>query len=160
MPAPILSSSSMAARWTSISAMRSWLCSAHPSPMATTLCGQSARHSKSKTSVTELSDPSGEALASHVGIAAGEVVAGGVGRGYSVFGGAVNLAARLVELARPGEIVISAPLARLLEGKIRAMALPPATLKGIDAPVTGWRVEGLAAGRRRRFRLSAARATC
>src|SRR5262249_10428594 len=49
-------------------------------------------------SVTELKDPSGEVLASHVGIAAGEVVAGGVGRGYSVFGGAVNLAARLVEL--------------------------------------------------------------
>jgi class 3 adenylate cyclase/tetratricopeptide (TPR) repeat protein len=97
-------------------------------------------------SVTELKDPSGEALASHVGIAAGEVVAGGVGRGYWVFGGAVNLAARLVELARPGEIVISAPLARLVEGKIRAVALPPATLKGIDAPVTGWRVEGLAAG--------------
>ena len=98
-----------------------------------------------QSSVTELSDPSGKPLASHTGIASGEVVAGGVGRDYSVRGYAVNLAARLVELAKASETVISAPLARLLEGKVRAVALPPATLKGIDSAVTGWRVEGLAA---------------
>jgi class 3 adenylate cyclase/tetratricopeptide (TPR) repeat protein len=98
-----------------------------------------------QTSVAELSDPWGNPLASHVGIASGEVVAGGIGRGYTVLGDAVNLAARLVELARPGETVISEPLARLLEGKIRATVLPPAGLKGIASPVTGWRVEGLAA---------------
>ena len=96
-----------------------------------------------QASVAELSDPSGNPLASHVGIAAGEVVAGGIGRGYSVLGDAVNLAARLVELALPGETVISDPLARLLEGKIRAIALPPRVLKGIAAPVAAWRVAGL-----------------
>ena len=99
-----------------------------------------------QASVAELSDPWGNPLATHVGIAAGEVVAGGIGRDYSVRGYAVNLAARLVELAKPGETVISEPLARLLEGKIRATALPPAALKGIASPVTGWRVESLAAG--------------
>jgi class 3 adenylate cyclase len=60
-----------------------------------------------------------------------------VGHGYTVLGDAVNLAARLVELAKPGETVISEPLAHLLKGKIRAAALPPATLKGIASPVTG-----------------------
>ncbi|HTO66445.1 MAG TPA: adenylate/guanylate cyclase domain-containing protein [Bradyrhizobium sp.] len=99
-----------------------------------------------QASVAELSDPSGNPLASHVGIAAGEVVAGGIGRGYSVLGDAVNLAARLVELALPGETVISEPLARLLEGKIRATALPPAVLKGIASPVSAWRVAGLTSG--------------
>jgi class 3 adenylate cyclase/tetratricopeptide (TPR) repeat protein len=99
-----------------------------------------------QSAVAELRDPWGNPLAGHVGIAAGEVVAGGIGRGYSVLGDAVNLAARLVELARPGETVISGPLARLLEGKIRATALTPAALKGIAGPVTGWRVDGLGAG--------------
>ena len=99
-----------------------------------------------QASVAELRDPWGNPLASHVGIAAGEVVAGGIGRGYTVLGDAVNLAARLVALARPGETVISEALARQLEGKIRATALPPAALKGIASPVTAWRVAGLIAG--------------
>ncbi|HEY2890476.1 MAG TPA: adenylate/guanylate cyclase domain-containing protein, partial [Dongiaceae bacterium] len=94
--------------------------------------------------VPELKGPSGEPLASHVGIAGGEVVAGGIGRGYTVLGDAVNLAARLVELARPGEIVISDSLHRQLHGQIEASALMPANLKGIPGPVTGWRLEALA----------------
>ena len=96
-----------------------------------------------QASVAELRDPRGIPLASHVGVAAGEVIAGGMGRGYTVLGDAVNLAARLVDLARPGETVISDALARMLAGKIQAIALPPATLKGIAAEVTAWRVDGL-----------------
>lgn len=99
-----------------------------------------------QASVAELRDPRGVPLASHVGMAAGEVVAGGVGRGYTVLGDAVNLAARLVNLAQPGETVISDALARLLADKIQATALPPAMLKGIATEVTGWRVDALAAG--------------
>ncbi len=93
----------------------------------------------------EIADPAGRALAAHVGIAMGEVVAGGIGRGYTVLGDAVNLAARLVELAGPGEVVIADGLMRLLEGRIRATSLGPAALKGIAGPVTGWRVEGIEA---------------
>ena len=99
-----------------------------------------------QTSLSELKDPWGKPLSSHVGVAVGEVVAGEVGHSYTVLGDAVNLAARLVELAKPGETVISEALARLLKGKIRAAALPPASLKGIASPVTGFRVESLASG--------------
>ncbi len=95
--------------------------------------------------VAELKDPWGQTLTSHVGVAGGEVIAGGIGRGYTVLGDPVNLAARLVELARPGETVISDALMRQLEGRILANALMPAALKGIADPVIGWRVEGLAA---------------
>src|SRR5262249_43382581 len=77
-------------------------------------------------------------------IAAGEVVAGGIGRGYTVLGDAVNLAARLVSLAGTGETIISDSLYRQLHGRTRATALMPANLKGIEGAVTAWRVEGLA----------------
>ncbi|HSY85927.1 MAG TPA: adenylate/guanylate cyclase domain-containing protein [Verrucomicrobiae bacterium] len=97
---------------------------------------------------SEIAEPGGAPLAAHVGIAMGEVVAGGIGRGYTVLGDAVNLASRLVGLAGPGEVVIAEALQRQLEGRIRAVALPPASLKGIALPVVAWRVEGLEAARR------------
>jgi class 3 adenylate cyclase len=97
---------------------------------------------------SEIAEPGGAPLAAHVGIATGEVVAGGIGRGYTVLGDAVNLASRLVGLAGPGEVVIAEALQRQLEGRIRAVALPPTRLKGIASPVVAWRVEGLEAGRR------------
>jgi len=90
-----------------------------------------------------ITEPSGDPLAVHVGIAMGEVVAGGIGRGYTVLGDAVNLASRLVGLAGPGEAVIDEGLLLQLEGRIRTTALPPTRLKGITQPVVGWRVEGL-----------------
>jgi class 3 adenylate cyclase/tetratricopeptide (TPR) repeat protein len=93
----------------------------------------------------EIAEPGGAPLAAHVGIAMGEVIAGGIGRGYTVLGDAVNLAARLVSLAGPGEVVIGEELQRQLEGRIRVTALPPARLKGIAQPVIGWRVAGLEA---------------
>src|SRR6202008_2897271 len=34
-------------------------------------------------------------------------------------------------------------LKRQLEGQVRAVALPPASLKGFAEPVTGWRADGL-----------------
>ena len=84
----------------------------------------------------EIAGPGGEPLAAHVGIAMGEVVAGGIGRGYTVLGDAVNLASRLVQLAAPGEVVMAEELKRQLEGQVRAIALPTAKLKGIAEPVT------------------------
>jgi class 3 adenylate cyclase/tetratricopeptide (TPR) repeat protein len=83
-------------------------------------------------------------LAAHIGIAAGEVVAGGLAGGYTVLGESVNLAARLVGLAGPGETVISEGLRQALGPRLAATALPAQPLKGIEAPVRAWRVEGLA----------------
>src|SRR5689334_1637881 len=66
----------------------------------------------------------GRPLAAHVGVASGEVVAADTGsavhRTYTVTGDAVNLAARLLELARPGETVISDDVYRECVSSIEA----------------------------------------
>jgi class 3 adenylate cyclase/tetratricopeptide (TPR) repeat protein len=76
-----------------------------------------------------------------IGIEAGEVV---VEDGESTFatGEAVNVAARLQQAAEPGEILIG-PAARRLAAE--CVELEPAgsfDLRGIEAPVEGWRVLG------------------
>ena len=61
--------------------------------------------------MASLSTESGRKLGTHIGVASGEVVAAATGsaahRSYTVTGDAVNLAARLTDLATPGETVIS-----------------------------------------------------
>src|SRR2546421_8940320 len=60
----------------------------------------------------------GRVLITHIGIASGEVVAAATGsaahRNYTVTGDAVNLAARLTELARGGETIVSDDVQRTL----------------------------------------------
>jgi class 3 adenylate cyclase/tetratricopeptide (TPR) repeat protein len=89
-------------------------------------------------------DVSGGIQTVHIGIATGEVIAGGFARGYTVLGESVNLASRLVGLAGAGETVISDGLRRALGDRVIANALPPRMVKGIEAPVRAWRVTGLA----------------
>jgi len=96
----------------------------------------------------DLQEPGGNPVRAHIGIANGEVVAGGIGERYTVLGDAVNLAARLVALARTGETVISDELARGLGGRIVASPLPPTAVKGFAEPVRAWRLEGLETARR------------
>ncbi|HEU0132958.1 MAG TPA: adenylate cyclase regulatory domain-containing protein [Mycobacteriales bacterium] len=52
------------------------------------------------------------------------------------FGPAVNLAARLVDAAAPGQVVVSEPLRERLGGAFATEPLPPRTLRGIADPVT------------------------
>ncbi len=47
-------------------------------------------------------------LVMHAGLAVGEVIVGASGGGYNAIGEAVNLAARLTDLAPPGEIFVPA----------------------------------------------------
>lgn len=89
----------------------------------------------------------GRSVCVHVGIAAGEVVASDVGSGhhstYTVIGPSVNLAARLTEIAGPGEIVIDDAVHAEIAASAQCVALQNLAIKGVDRPVTAWRVVAL-----------------
>ncbi|HSV21104.1 MAG TPA: adenylate/guanylate cyclase domain-containing protein [Casimicrobiaceae bacterium] len=95
-------------------------------------------------SVHERTGALGRALDLHVGIAAGEVVASGLGSdehsAYTVIGPSVNLAARLVDRAGPGEIVVDDAVHADIAASSTCTALPDIAIKGLDRPVTAWRV--------------------
>jgi PAS domain S-box-containing protein len=76
-----------------------------------------------------------------IGLAWGEVIAGDIGSSqrtdYTVIGEPVNTAARLGDLASPGEVLVSQSLVEAVGGdssEWRMEALPPITLKGKDQP--------------------------
>jgi class 3 adenylate cyclase/tetratricopeptide (TPR) repeat protein len=87
-------------------------------------------------------------LQAHVGIASGEVVAGPLERAdvqdYTVLGDSVNLAARLVAAAGPGETLLSDSVHRVLDGSVLSDAMGEMHFKGIDLPVHVWRLRGMA----------------
>lgn len=93
-----------------------------------------------------LSGELGRPLATHVGVAMGDVVAGDIGtslrRDYTVLGDTVNLAARLVGEAGPGETVLSDALWRAVANRMAASDLGERPLKGIARPQRLWRLEG------------------
>lgn len=89
----------------------------------------------------QLSERVGRPLAAHAGLSMGEIVAGGA---HGVIGTAVNTAARLDALAGNGEIVMDDALRTELGEAVTAMDLGERQLKGLDAPVRLWRLDGLA----------------
>ena len=100
--------------------------------------------------VEALGARAGRALTAHSSIACGEVMAGGLGRDgraeYTVLGDAVNLAARLNDLAAANEIVIADAVSRSVGEVAECEALGEVSLKGLTRPVRAWRVRGLRAG--------------
>jgi class 3 adenylate cyclase/tetratricopeptide (TPR) repeat protein len=97
-----------------------------------------------------LSAELGRDLAVHVGIASGQVVAGGLGRDgsseYTVLGDSVNLASRLDALAGPGEILVSEAVFRSVADQVEASALGEIAVKGLERPARVWRLETLKTG--------------
>jgi class 3 adenylate cyclase/tetratricopeptide (TPR) repeat protein len=73
-----------------------------------------------------------------IGINTGEVVAG-TGETLAT-GDAVNVAARLEQVAGPGEILIGSATERLVRGRVRTEEAGPLSLKGKREPVPAFRV--------------------
>jgi class 3 adenylate cyclase len=79
-----------------------------------------------------------------IGVASGGVYAGPVGgptrREYTVMGDAVNLSARLMQVAQAGQIVCDSPTVEDAPGICVWQRLPPVTVKGKSQPVEVWLV--------------------
>ena len=86
-------------------------------------------------------------LSAHIGIASGEVVAAATGsathRTYTVTGDAVNLAARLTELACGGETVVSSDVKRTVGTLAAFESLGPVTIRGLEDSTPAFRVGAL-----------------
>ncbi len=97
----------------------------------------------------------GDRLQVRVGIHTGLAVVGDIEtsafRTYSALGDALNVAARLQSMARPGTVVITAATLRLLGSDVEVTSLGATDLKGRTASISAYQVEGVkeAAERRR-----------
>lgn len=82
-------------------------------------------------------------LSLHVGVNSGIVYIGEVGskdkREYTVMGDVVNLASRLKDIAKRGEIAVSDPVFRASSYLFEYEACPPVSVKGIDEPVRAFK---------------------
>lgn len=100
--------------------------------------------------VAKLGREFGRAMSAHIGIASGEVVAGGLAgagrRDYTVHGDSVNLAARLVAVAGPAQTVVSDAVYRALAGQATFDSPRDVGLKGFNRLVTVWSLRSLAVG--------------
>lgn len=87
----------------------------------------------------------GEVLAARIGIATGTVVVGDIvgqsGRDAGAISGETpNLAARLQQLAAPGEIIIDTPSAHQISQMFEVADLGEQRLKGFQSGVHAWRI--------------------
>ena len=89
----------------------------------------------------ELERDRGVSLAVRIGINTGEVVVGDPAGGqFYATGDAVNIAARLEQAARPGEVLLGERTYRLVQGAVRAEPVEPMTLKGKAVAVAPYRL--------------------
>ncbi len=94
--------------------------------------------------MAKLPNPDTTPLQVHIGIATGQVLAGGIGRRErSVTGEPVNLAARLTDLAAHGDILVSEEVRNALPVLLDTEHRGQETVKGFAQPVSVWSVTGL-----------------
>ena len=88
-----------------------------------------------------------------VGPPSGVVVVRAIGNDlhmdYSAVGQTTHLAARMEQLAAPGNILLTAATLRLVEGLVRVQGLGPVPVKGLAEPVEAFELVGVTALRRR-----------
>ena len=84
-------------------------------------------------------------LAARVGVESGEVVAED-GEATFATGEAVTLAARLEQVAEPGQLLIGPGAHRLTLSRVEVEELGPVKLKGLAEPVWAWRAVGANGG--------------
>lgn len=86
-------------------------------------------------------------LSLHLGVNTGLVIVGGLGtserQDYSVMGDTVNVASRLKDLAKPGQILVGPTTYRLTRGIFDFQELGPIRVKGKSKPVPAYRVLGV-----------------
>lgn len=99
------------------------------------------------TGMTELSAELERPLATHIGIASGQVVASGTGsaahREYTVTGETVNLASRLQDKAGAGETLVSKSVQQVTARIVTSASRGQVSVKGFANEIEIWAVEQL-----------------
>ena len=81
-----------------------------------------------------------------VGLNSGQVIAGEIGSrslGYTAIGEQVGMAQRMESVAAPGDVMLSASTARLVDGAAALSEPEPVLIKGANEPVTAYRLLGM-----------------
>jgi class 3 adenylate cyclase len=100
---------------------------------------------------TEVKEPDAIDLRLRVGLNSGQVIAGEIGSGalgYTAIGEQVGMAHRMESVAPPGEVMLSASTARLVDGAVTPDESELVQIKGADAPVAARRLLGMGDGHR------------
>jgi len=96
-------------------------------------------HRATRAAVAMRDEVAALGLEARIGIEAGELVVESSDSTFAT-GEAVNLAARLQQAARPGEILVGPTAYRLAAGALVVEDAGPFDLKGLDGPLRAWRV--------------------
>jgi len=108
-------------------------------------------HSAISDLAQQVSARDGAELQLRIGLNSGQVIAGEIGSGaagYTAVGEQVGMAQRMESVAPPGEVMLSASTARLVDGAVTLSEPELVQIKGANAPVSAQRLLGMGDGHR------------